>query len=83
MMERVLSFLPRSDTTEPALLHLEQLTSRESEILRLLGQGHNNQEIGAALGVAEKTVRNRLTVIYDKIGVQRRSQAIILARGMS
>ena len=59
---------------------LAALTSREREILELVAGGANNQEIAEKLFISEKTVRNHLTAIFDKIGVSSRSQAIVFAR---
>jgi pimeloyl-ACP methyl ester carboxylesterase/DNA-binding CsgD family transcriptional regulator len=58
-----------------------QLTGREAEILERIAQGLDNAQIAAHLGVSEKTVRNNITHIFDKLGVENRSQAIVLARG--
>jgi pimeloyl-ACP methyl ester carboxylesterase/DNA-binding CsgD family transcriptional regulator len=59
---------------------LSGLTSREREVLDLVATGANNQDIAARLFISEKTVRNHLTAIFDKIGVTSRSQAIVFAR---
>ena len=56
------------------------LTAREREILDLVAGGANNQAIAEQLFISEKTVRNHLTAIFDKIGVSSRSQAIVFAR---
>ncbi|HFE66312.1 MAG TPA: response regulator transcription factor [Chloroflexi bacterium] len=55
------------------------LAERDVEILRLLAEGLTNQEIADRLYIAEKTVRNRLTHIFRKLGVENRSQAIVYA----
>lgn len=57
-----------------------QLTAREIEVLELLAQGRDNAQIAATLGLAEKTVRNNISHIFDKLGVENRSQAIVAAR---
>ncbi len=57
-----------------------QLTVREAEILERIAQGLDNAQIAAHLGLSEKTVRNHITHIFDKIGAENRSQAIVLAR---
>jgi DNA-binding CsgD family transcriptional regulator len=64
---------------------LATLSVREKHILRAVVAGHNNAEIGAALFVSEKTVRNSLTRIFEKLGVRTRTQAAVLAsdRGLS
>ena len=59
---------------------LATLTGREREILSLVAGGANNQAIADQLFISEKTVRNHLTAIFDKIGVSSRSQAIVFAR---
>lgn len=56
------------------------LTAREAEILERIAQGLDNAQIAAQLGLAEKTVRNNITHIFDKLAVESRSQAIVLAR---
>ena len=56
------------------------LTPREREVLDLIAQGLDNAQIAARLDLSEKTVRNNITHIFDKIGVENRSKAIVLAR---
>ena len=75
-LEEFLCAFPRA--SEPVLLH--ELTARERDVLEMLAQGQANREIAALLGITEKTVRNHVSIIFSKIGVQRRSQAIVLAR---
>ena len=53
------------------------LTPREDQVLSLIGLGLTNREIGDLLGIAEKTVKNTVTVVLAKLGLQRRSQAAI------
>ena len=55
------------------------LTSREIEVLQLIGKGMSNVEIADALFVSEKTVKNHLTNIFKKIDVSDRTQALIHA----
>jgi DNA-binding NarL/FixJ family response regulator len=57
-----------------------ELSRREREVLELVAQGLDNLQISAHLGVAEKTVRNVMTSIFDKIAVENRPQAIVRAR---
>lgn len=59
---------------------LAALTSREREILDLVAGGASNQQIAGKLFISEKTVRNHLTAVFEKIGVSSRSQAIVFAR---
>ena len=55
------------------------LTPAESAVLALVAEGLDNREIAARLGKSEKTVRNQVSVILDKLGVQSRAQAIVTA----
>ena len=57
-----------------------ELTAREREVLELIARGLDNAQIAARLDLSEKTVRNNITRIFDKIGVENRSQAIVTAR---
>lgn len=56
------------------------LTGRERETLVLLAEGLSNSEIAERLGISEKTVRNHLSHLFDKLGVWSRAQAIVFAR---
>ena len=56
------------------------LSRREREVLALLAEGLGNAEIGESLSISEKTVRNHVTNIFDKLGVWTRAQAIVFAR---
>ncbi|HEY9274772.1 helix-turn-helix transcriptional regulator [Achromobacter sp.] len=59
---------------------LAQLTSREREVLGLMCQGHDDDGIARQLKLSRNTVRNHVATIYSKIGVHRRSAAIVWAR---
>jgi DNA-binding NarL/FixJ family response regulator len=54
---------------------LEQLTSRELEILRLLAKGHMYKEIADHLAISMSTVRTHVTAVYEKLHVHSRTQA--------
>lgn len=54
---------------------LEQLTTRELEILRLLAKGYMYKEIADQLAISMSTVRTHVTAIYDKLHVQSRTEA--------
>jgi pimeloyl-ACP methyl ester carboxylesterase/DNA-binding CsgD family transcriptional regulator len=56
------------------------LTPREMQILEYIAQGRDNAQIAARLDLSEKTVRNHITSIFDKLGVESRAQAIVMAR---
>lgn len=70
--------LARARETVPAS-PLDGLTPRETEILALIAEGLSNREIGARLFLAEKTVKNYVSGILSKLGMQRRTQAAVLA----
>jgi pimeloyl-ACP methyl ester carboxylesterase/DNA-binding CsgD family transcriptional regulator len=76
--QAVLEFTGRSSTEEDELF--QKLSQRERQILSGLTEGRTNKEIGAVLFISEKTVRNHITRIFEKLGVRTRSQAIVMAR---
>ena len=55
------------------------LTDRELEVLRLLAQGYDNGEIAEALIVSLSTVKNHIGSLFEKLGVQNRVQAAVIA----
>ncbi len=63
----------------PAVLD-ERLTPAEREVLRLVAQGLDNPAIADRLGKSEKTVRNQVSSILDKLALKSRAQAIVQAR---
>ncbi|AZP15461.1 response regulator [Streptomyces aquilus] len=76
--------LMRSLRTEPVEAPAEPpelagLSPREREILALIGDGLTNREIGKRLYLSEKTVKNHISRLLAKLGVQRRVQAAVLA----
>jgi LuxR family maltose regulon positive regulatory protein len=60
----------------------EPLSARELEILGLIAAGRSNQEIGAQLYLALDTVKGHNRRIFDKLGVQRRTEAVAMARAL-
>lgn len=58
----------------------EPLSERELEILKLLAQGATNRQIASQLFLAEGTVKNYISAILDKLGVEDRTQAALRAR---
>jgi pimeloyl-ACP methyl ester carboxylesterase/DNA-binding CsgD family transcriptional regulator len=56
------------------------LSPREREVLALITRGLANAEIGERLSISEKTVRNHLSSVFDKLGVWTRAQAMVFAR---
>jgi DNA-binding CsgD family transcriptional regulator len=69
-------------TTRPAApsSDLDLLTDREREILALICEGRSDVDMSRMLGLSQNTVRNHVASLYRKIGVNRRSAAIIWAR---
>jgi DNA-binding NarL/FixJ family response regulator len=57
----------------------EELTSRELEVLRLVGAGRANKEIAAELGISERTARTHVSNILAKLGLSSRTQAALWA----
>lgn len=55
------------------------LTQRENEILKLMAEGKSNRSIGETLFISEKTVKNHVSSILCKMGVEDRTQAVIMA----
>ena len=53
------------------------LTEREARMLQALCTGASNAEIAAALCLSHSSVKNRLTVIYEKLGVRNRTEAVL------
>lgn len=56
------------------------LSAREREILALIAEGLGNADIGERLDISEKTVRNHVSNLFDKLGVWTRAQAMVFAR---
>jgi pimeloyl-ACP methyl ester carboxylesterase/DNA-binding CsgD family transcriptional regulator len=56
------------------------LTARERGILTLITEGLGNADIADRLGISEKTVRNHVSNLFDKLGVDSRAQAMVFAR---
>lgn len=67
----------RADHEDPTA----DLTPSERKVLELIGDGLSNREIGEKLGVAEKTVKNHITSLLAKMGLQRRTQVAAWVAG--
>ncbi|MFF7160194.1 response regulator [Streptomyces sp. NPDC008086] len=69
----------RADPADAVAPELASLSPRERDILALIGDGLTNREIGKKLYLSEKTVKNHISRLLAKLGVQRRVQAAVLA----
>ncbi|MFC8920498.1 response regulator [Streptomyces sp. NPDC057116] len=76
---RVMARLRGEPAQEERTQGLPGLTEREREILALVGEGLTNREIGKRLYLAEKTVKNNISRLLAKLGVERRVQAAVIA----
>ncbi len=70
-----LNALASADVTGAA----SDLTGREREVLALVARGYTNKQIAAAISVSEKTARNHVSHILEKLGLTRRSEAAAFA----
>src|SRR3954470_10010774 len=75
--QRVLARIRSGGSSTPT--ELQSLTPQERRILELITEGMTNRQIGGQLFLAEKTVKNYVTSILSKLGMQRRTQAAVLA----
>lgn len=74
--ERVLSII-RSNAPGTRST-LDALSPQERRVLALIAEGRTNKEVAAEMGLAEKTVKNYLSTVFEKLHVSRRSQAAAL-----
>jgi pimeloyl-ACP methyl ester carboxylesterase/DNA-binding CsgD family transcriptional regulator len=83
LVDEVRKFLAEPNAAPAAgrsTLPLDELTPRERAVLEGIAEGLDNTEIATSLGLSAKTVRNHITRVFDKIQVEHRYQAIVLAR---
>lgn len=73
---QVLERLRKGPEKDPVM---EQLTSQEQRILELIGEGMTNRQIARQMSLAEKTVKNYVSSLLSKLGLQSRTQAAIFA----
>jgi DNA-binding NarL/FixJ family response regulator len=70
----------KADRARPAASPFPELTDREDEVLELIARGQSNAEIARRLEISDKTVRNHVANVFNKLRVADRSQAIVRAR---
>ncbi len=73
---RVLQLVRDGSSATQSVLRI--LSGQEQRVLALIAEGRTNKEVGQSLGLAEKTVKNYLSNIFEKLHVSRRSQAAAL-----
>ena len=69
-----------TDASAASVARLAQLTRQQARILELLCQGRLNKQIAWELSIAETTVKAHVTAIMRKLGVQSRTQAVLIAQ---
>ena len=77
--EEVLDFMGIKGSAGEEDSAFNSLTAREREVLALITEGLGNAEIAARLSISEKTVRNHVSNVFDKLGVWSRAQAMVFA----
>ncbi len=77
---RVLDRMRNGDKHDP---RLKALSDQERRILELIGEGMTNRQIGEQMHLAEKTVKNYVSSLFAKLGMERRTQAAAFAARIS
>ena len=80
LMRRKVVVLPADFTLDDAALQRLGISKREHEVLELIAKGHSNQEIADKLYVSVNTVKTHLSILFIKLTVSRRTQAIQKAK---
>ncbi|MEK4881388.1 MULTISPECIES: response regulator [Paenibacillus] len=79
IMERVISAREQQKVSAPIHKEVSLLSDKEAQILQSVAQGFKSKEIAFDLGISERTVKAHLTSVYNKLGVDSRSQAVAAA----
>jgi len=82
LVDALNDFLPASPSSPAGSgeLAFDELSAREHQVLELVAQGLDNTTIGERLHISERTARNYVSTILDKLGINTRAQAIVRAR---
>ena len=75
MVQRVIGMLREQPAADP----LSVLSDQEKRVLELIGEGLTNRQIAEHMSLAEKTVKNYVSSLLTKLGMQRRTQAAVFA----
>jgi two-component system, NarL family, response regulator DevR len=78
LKKRALEAMKSESAPDP---RLENLSLRERQVLALIADGLTNREIGETMSLAEKTVKNYVSGLLSKLGLQRRTQAVVFQLG--
>lgn len=77
--QRLIKRVASQQVTPIRLEGVEQLTTREAEVLKLVAKGKTNKDISLELGIAVRTVKGHVANIFAKMRVASRTEAILLA----
>jgi DNA-binding NarL/FixJ family response regulator len=73
----IFDLISRGESRDP-----DSLTEREREVMGFIGRGRSNRDIAEQLVISEKTVKNHIRAIYDKLGVATRAEAMAVWLGI-
>ncbi|MEP7135952.1 MAG: response regulator transcription factor [Chloroflexota bacterium] len=79
LMSRVVDEFSKGNKPEVDIKVLSKLSTREMDVLRELANGGSNQEIAKRLFLSENTVKHHIHSVFEKLGVENRRQAIVIA----
>ena len=84
LFEKIITSPPEiiADKNSTPPVELEELTPREKEVLCLIARGANNKEIAQQLFISERTVKNHVTSILNRLSLRDRTQAAIFANSL-
>ncbi|MDD3675637.1 MAG: response regulator transcription factor [Thauera propionica] len=77
LMSRLLGTLASALPPRPAASELDSLSARELEVARAVADGLSNKEVAERLGIAERTVKAHLGMVFSKLGVRDRLQLML------